>query len=61
MPLRDFAAKEARFAMLARSDASHAQRLLQQAQQDIDDQWHFYEQMGLVERELDAHPEETTP
>jgi pyruvate-ferredoxin/flavodoxin oxidoreductase len=61
VPLRDFAAKEARFAMLARSDASHAQRLLQQAQQDIDDQWHFYEQMGLVERELDAHPEETTP
>ncbi|MFO0914812.1 MAG: pyruvate:ferredoxin (flavodoxin) oxidoreductase [Pirellulales bacterium] len=52
IPLKDFALKEARFAMLARSDAEQAQRLLQLAQADIDDQWHYYEQMGAVERDM---------
>ncbi|MCA9169929.1 MAG: pyruvate:ferredoxin (flavodoxin) oxidoreductase, partial [Planctomycetales bacterium] len=59
IPLKDFVMKEARFAMLARSDAARAQMLLQKAQADINDQFHYYEQMGAIERELcDATAEE---
>jgi pyruvate-ferredoxin/flavodoxin oxidoreductase len=47
---RDFAATEARFSMLERSNPEHAEELLAQAQRDIDDRWHLYEQMVQVER-----------
>jgi pyruvate-ferredoxin/flavodoxin oxidoreductase len=47
---RDFASKEARFAMLARSNPEHAEELMDRAQQDIDDRWHFYEQMVTIHR-----------
>ena len=53
-PFRDFAMKEARFAMLARSNPEHAEYLFDLAQKDIDDQWHYYEQMAGVEREIPA-------
>ena len=49
---RDFAMQEARFAMLTRSNPERAERLLALAQQDIDDQWHYYEQMAGVERSI---------
>ncbi|MEW4528384.1 MAG: pyruvate:ferredoxin (flavodoxin) oxidoreductase [Maioricimonas sp. JB045] len=52
IPFRDFAMKEARFAALMRSDPESARHLFDLAQKDIDDQWHFYEQMAGVEREL---------
>ncbi len=48
----DFAMQEARFAMLARSSPEEAERLFQLAQQDINDQWHYYEQMAGIEREI---------
>ena len=47
---RDFAATEARFAMLGRADPEGAERLLELAQRDIDDRWHLYEQMVDVHR-----------
>ncbi|TDJ65999.1 MAG: pyruvate:ferredoxin (flavodoxin) oxidoreductase [Planctomycetota bacterium] len=50
-----FAAKEARFAMLTRSDPETAAELFALAQRDIDDQWHLYEQMAGIERDV---PEE---
>jgi pyruvate-ferredoxin/flavodoxin oxidoreductase len=50
MPFKEFAATEARFAMLARSNPEHASELLELAQRDIDDRWHLYEQMVDVER-----------
>jgi pyruvate-ferredoxin/flavodoxin oxidoreductase len=34
------------------ADPVEAERLIALAQQDIDDQWHYYEQMAGVEREL---------
>ena len=49
---RDFAMQEARFAMLTRSDPDHAEHLFRLAQQDINDQWHYYEQMAGVERDI---------
>jgi pyruvate-ferredoxin/flavodoxin oxidoreductase len=47
---REFAMKEARYAMLARTDPQRSELLLQLAQRDIDERWHFYEQMAGVER-----------
>ena len=53
--------QEARFAMVARSDPQNAERLAALAQKDIDDQWHYYEQMAGVEREIECNGEELTP
>ena len=49
---RDYAMKEARFAVLSRTDPETAERLFDLAQKDIDDQWHFYEQMAGIERDI---------
>jgi pyruvate-ferredoxin/flavodoxin oxidoreductase len=51
-PIRTFALKEARYAMLARANPEHAEQLLSQAQRDVDNRWRFYEQMAGVERAL---------
>jgi pyruvate-ferredoxin/flavodoxin oxidoreductase len=58
IPFAELAQQEARFAMVARSDPKHAERLMQLAQKDIDDQWHYYEQMAGVEREIQCNGEE---
>jgi pyruvate-ferredoxin/flavodoxin oxidoreductase len=47
---KDFAEKEARFAMLTRANPERAAELTARAQQDIDDRWHFYEQLVNVHR-----------
>jgi pyruvate-ferredoxin/flavodoxin oxidoreductase len=52
IPLKDFALKEARFSMLARSDPGRSAELLDLAQQDIDERWRYYEQLAGVERSL---------
>jgi len=44
--------KEARYAMLARSDPQRSEQLLQLAQEGIDERWHFYEQLAGVERAM---------
>jgi pyruvate-ferredoxin/flavodoxin oxidoreductase len=49
-PFKELAMQQGRFAMLARSNPEEAERLFALAQQDIDDQWHYYEQMAGVER-----------
>ncbi len=49
---KDFAMQEARFAMLARTNPQHAEQLFELAQRDIDDQWHYYEQMAGVQRDI---------
>ena len=47
---KDFAMKEARFAMLARSKPDESVRLLDLGQQDIYKRYHFYEQLSGVSR-----------
>jgi pyruvate-ferredoxin/flavodoxin oxidoreductase len=47
---KDYAKTETRFAMLGRADHEGAEELLQQAQADIDNRWHLYEQMVNVHR-----------
>ncbi|MCU0959546.1 MAG: pyruvate:ferredoxin (flavodoxin) oxidoreductase, partial [Pirellulaceae bacterium] len=51
-PFKEFAMQEARFAMLFRSDPKRAEQLFELAQRDIDDQWHYYEQMAGVSRDI---------
>jgi pyruvate-ferredoxin/flavodoxin oxidoreductase len=51
----DVARNEARFAMALDSNSEHGRRLVELAQRDIDDQWHYYEQMAGVEREVNFH------
>jgi pyruvate-ferredoxin/flavodoxin oxidoreductase len=60
IPLREFALKEARYAMLARTDPTRSDELLDLAQLGIDERWHYYEQLASVERALPAipHPDE---
>jgi pyruvate-ferredoxin/flavodoxin oxidoreductase len=50
MPFKEFAAKEGRFAMLARSHPERAEDLFELAQADIDSRWRLYEQMAGVHR-----------
>lgn len=60
IPLREFALKEARYAMLARSDPERSNHLLDLAQAAIDERWHYYEQLVDVERNVphvDDHDE----
>jgi pyruvate-ferredoxin/flavodoxin oxidoreductase len=57
IPFAEFAQEEARFAMVARSDPKGAERLAALAQKDIDDQWHYYEQMAGVERSIQCNGE----
>ena len=49
---REYASKEARFAMLARSNPDQAEELFRLAQEDIDEQWHLYQQMAGIERTM---------
>jgi pyruvate-ferredoxin/flavodoxin oxidoreductase len=52
IPFAEVAQAEARFAMAVESDPEHAQALFELAQKDIDDQWHYYEQMAAVQRNV---------
>ncbi|HEX8201508.1 MAG TPA: pyruvate:ferredoxin (flavodoxin) oxidoreductase [Isosphaeraceae bacterium] len=62
LPFREFAMKEARYAMLTRSNPAQAERLLALAQRDIDERWHYYEQIAGVERSVpDLMGGEVTP
>jgi pyruvate-ferredoxin/flavodoxin oxidoreductase len=54
IPFSELVPLEARFAMMSRSDPQHAERLAALAQKDIDDQWHYYEQIAGVEREIQS-------
>ena len=48
--VREFAMKEARYAMLARTDPGRSDQLLDLAQAAIDERWRYYQQLAEVER-----------
>ena len=52
LTFQDFAAKEARFAMLARANPEQAAHLMKLAQEDIDEQFRYYQQLAGVERSV---------
>jgi pyruvate-ferredoxin/flavodoxin oxidoreductase len=58
LPLRDFARREGRFAMLERTAPDRARRLQALAQADVDERWHYYEQLAGVERSIAHEPGE---
>jgi pyruvate-ferredoxin/flavodoxin oxidoreductase len=55
--MRDLALKEARYAMLARSEPQRSAELLDLAQAAIDQRWHYYEQLVGIERSVPHVPE----
>ena len=56
MPLHDLTRREARFAMLERSDPVRAGHLQALAQADVDERWRYYEQLAGVERTVPHEP-----
>jgi pyruvate-ferredoxin/flavodoxin oxidoreductase len=50
IPVADFLAAEARFAVLARTDPERSARLVRLAQADVDERWRYYQQLGAMER-----------
>ena len=52
LTFKDFAAKEARYAMLQRRDPDAAAELFQLAQEDIDARWELYSQMADIDRTI---------
>ncbi len=61
LPLSAFTEKEGRFAMLARSRPDDAARLAAEAQRDVDERWHLYEQLAGVDHGTGESPEEGEP
>ena len=55
---KEFAMKEARFAMLARSKPERSEHLLQLGQEDIDGRWQLYEQLAAVKHAVETQEEE---
>ena len=57
LPVSEFMAREARFAMLQRARPADAAELGALAQHDVDERWHVYEQLAEIEHEP-GEPEE---
>lgn len=50
LPVKEVLANEARFAILQRSNPDRAEELAQLQQADINERWHYYEQLAGIER-----------
>ena len=57
IPVADFVATEARFAILARTHPERASRLAALAQADIDERWRYYTQLAAMERTIPHAPD----
>ncbi|HEX9258534.1 MAG TPA: 2-oxoacid:acceptor oxidoreductase family protein, partial [Acidimicrobiales bacterium] len=60
IPYADFAASEARFGMLARSNPARAKELLGLAEADVAGRWTYYDQLAGIERAAPVHAEGAT-
>jgi pyruvate-ferredoxin/flavodoxin oxidoreductase len=58
MPLSEFTHDETRYTALDRVDHDRAEHLLHLAQADIDERWHYYEQLAGVERRTSTDPDD---
>jgi pyruvate-ferredoxin/flavodoxin oxidoreductase len=61
IPLEEFQAKEARFAMLARSKPAAYAALHRLAEDDATERRHLYEQLAGVERRAPGQPDGDVP
>ncbi|MCB9373955.1 MAG: pyruvate:ferredoxin (flavodoxin) oxidoreductase, partial [Microthrixaceae bacterium] len=57
IPVRAFAEKETRFAVLERTHPDAAVHLQALAQAEVDERWHFYEQLAAIERTIPHEPD----
>ena len=58
IPLSDFTHDETRYTSLDRIDHDRSEHLLHLAQADIDERWHYYEQLAGVERRTSTDPDD---
>ena len=58
MPVQEFLANEARFAILSRTHPERAERLRDLVQADVDERWRYYEQLTTVSRSIPAEAED---
>ncbi len=57
LPVREFLADEARFAILGRTHPERSERLLDLIQADVDERWRYYQQLTSVARSVPCEPE----
>ena len=57
IPVRAFTETETRFAVLARTHPDAAEHLQTLAQAEVDERWHFYEQLAAIERTIPHEPD----
>jgi pyruvate-ferredoxin/flavodoxin oxidoreductase len=57
IPVQDFVATEARYAILGRTHPERAERLASLVQADVDERWHYYEQLAAMERAIPHEPD----
>jgi pyruvate-ferredoxin/flavodoxin oxidoreductase len=57
IPISEFVATEARFAILARTHPERAAELATLAQADVDERWRYYEQLAQMERTVPHVPD----
>ena len=50
LPVREFLASEARFAILSRTHPERSEHLIEMIQADIDERWRYYEQLASMSR-----------
>jgi pyruvate-ferredoxin/flavodoxin oxidoreductase len=58
IPVRDFVATEARYAILGRTQPERAAHLAALVQADVDERWRYYEQLAAMERAIPHEPDE---
>jgi pyruvate-ferredoxin/flavodoxin oxidoreductase len=56
IPVRDFVSAEARFGLLRHDDDPRAGQLAAAAQADVDERWHYYEQLAGMHRTIPHAP-----
>ncbi|MCC7263208.1 MAG: pyruvate:ferredoxin (flavodoxin) oxidoreductase, partial [Candidatus Latescibacteria bacterium] len=56
LAFKDYAYQETRYNMLAKSQPQAAARLLEEAQADVTERWHFYEQLATIGHSAGAEP-----
>ena len=56
--LAEFKSAETRYSALDLTDPERAQYLLELSQADVDERWHYYEQLAGVQRSLSAEPDD---
>ncbi len=60
IPISDFVATEARYAILGRTDPSRARELSSLLQSDVDERWRYYEQLAAMHRTV-THADHLDP